>query len=179
MKQNKQGLYFYPVKLIAGVLYPDQDWWNWTVKELEGLWGPSETISPPYEFNVTDYYREISPVLFRRFISFTGIRDGAGLPRWKKEACLVEERSRSPRAVNIDPGYVNGARLVLASTKDHAHRIYLGEGIHAEVTLRFRFRKWQAFDYTFPDFAAGTYDEFLSAAREQWIKETQSRRNGG
>ena len=58
----------------------------------------------------------------------------------------MEVRSRTPRAVNIDPGYLDGARLVLASTKDHAHRIWLRDGIYAEVTLRFRFGRWQSFD---------------------------------
>ena len=144
---------------------------------LSRIWGNPESMSIEIPFTVTDYYAGISPVLFRRFLSFPGLRDGGDLPEWKKAACRLENESRVPRAVNIDPGYVNGARLVLASTKDHAHRVYIGGGIHGEVTLRFRFRKWEPFDYTFPDFAKGLYDEFLSAVREQWILEMESRRN--
>ncbi|HCA40745.1 MAG TPA: DUF4416 domain-containing protein, partial [Aminobacterium sp.] len=96
---------------------------------------------------------------------------------------LVEQRSslareeRDIRAVNIDPGYINGARLVLASTKDHAHRIYLTEGIFAEVTMRYRFKQWVAFDYTFPDFASGRYNPFLSAVREDWHRDMAMRRH--
>jgi len=71
--------------------------------------------------------------------------------------------------VNIDPGYIDGARLILASTKDHAHRIYLRDGIFAEVTMRYRFKRWTSFDYTFPDFASGVYDEFLSRVRKSWL----------
>ena len=98
-----------------------------------------------------------------------------GLADWKHEAISIEGQSRQPvRAVNIDPGYVDGARLVLASTKDHAHRIYLRDGIFGEVTMRYRFKKWQSFDYTFPDFASGVYDEFLSGVRKLWLQEVNN-----
>ena len=178
-RTEKPAPSFYPVKLLTGVLYPDEEWWTWTVDALTALWGTPEEISDSFPFSNTDYYAEIAPVLCRRFLSFPGLRDGGELPEWKLASCTLEERSGSARRVNIDPGYVNGARLVLASTKDHAHRIYLGKGIQAEVTLRYRFRKWQPFDYTFPDFASGRYDSFLSRVRKRWIEEMERRRNGG
>jgi len=127
----------------------------------------------PVPFTITDYYREIAPSLTRRFVCFKGLARAGGLPGWKHASIGVEVESRNPRIVNIDPGYVDGARLVLASTKDHAHRVYLRDGIFAEVTMRFRFGKWTPFDYTFPDFASGVYDEFLSAARSSWLRETR------
>ena len=168
---------FYPVILIAGVLYPDEAMWRWTEEKLAALWGSPPDVSEGVPFTSTDYYKEISPSLTRRFLSFPGLRDGGLLPDWKLAACEIERESRAPvRAVNIDPGYVDGARLVLASTKDHAHRIYVGRGIHAEVTMRYRFRRWEPFDYTFPDFAGGLYNDFLSAARERWLKDMESRR---
>jgi hypothetical protein len=161
------------VKLIAGVLYPSEesgfDWFAWTIEELKALWGAPEFTSEPVPFTKTDYYRGIAPNLSRRFVCFEGLFDAGGLPDWKRSAIAVEEKSRTPRIVNADPGYVDGARLVLASTKDHAHRIYLRGGIFAEVTMRFRFGKWVSFDYTFPDFASGAYDGFLSAARVSWL----------
>ncbi len=70
-----------------------------------------------------------------------------------------------PRPVNLDPGYVTESKLVLASAKDFAHRIYLGEGIYAEVTLTYARGRWQAGPHTFPDYASGRYDAFLTAAR--------------
>ena len=164
------------VKLIAGVLYPDgeesegEKWFAWTLKELETLWGGHEYVSSPVPFSITDYYKDIAPRLTRRFICFGGLALAGGLPDWKLAAIDIEGRSRNPRIVNIDPGYVDGARLVLASTKDHAHRVYIRDGIFAEVTMRFRFGKWTPFDYTFPDFASGVYDEFLSAARVSWLE---------
>ncbi len=178
MKKNPDDPFFYPVILISGVLYPDEARWRWVEEKLSAMWGAPLDISEEFPFTSTDYYRDISPSLKRRFMSFPGLRDGGLLPDWKLEACCVERESRpSVRAVNIDPGYVDGARLVLASTKDHAHRIYLGKGIHGEVTMRYRFRKWEPFDYTFPDFAGGLYNSFLSAARERWKKEMEYRRN--
>ncbi len=78
------------------------------------------------------------------------------------------------RAVNIDPGYIDGARLILASTKDHAHRIWLRDGIYAEVTMRYRFKKWASFDYTFPDFRSGVYDNFLTQVRKIWLREIRA-----
>lgn len=179
METNEEQCLFYPVKLVAGVLYPEPEWWEWTLGKLSDLWGTPEEISDSFPFTVTAYYSNIASVLHRRFLSFSGLRDGGELVKWKKAACFVEAKSRTPRAVNIDPGYVNGARLVLASTKDHAHRIYIGEGIHAEVTLRYRFKQWVAFDYTFPDFAEGMYDAFLSAVRKRWIIEMGTRRSEG
>ncbi|GHS97837.1 hypothetical protein AGMMS50276_18570 [Synergistales bacterium] len=161
-------------KLITGVLYPatvDFDWFGWVVSELEALWGVAEIISDSVPFNHTDYYHEIASSLLRRFICFGGMRGAGGLVDWKKEAIAIEAKSRSPRVVNIDPGYIDGARLVLASTKDHAHRVYVRDGIFAEVTMRYRNKKWAHFDYTFPDFASGVYDPFLTEARRLWMKE--------
>ncbi|GHV44453.1 hypothetical protein FACS1894204_01580 [Synergistales bacterium] len=161
-------------KLITGVLYPGDEsfnWFEWVAGELEAMWGGAEIISEPHPFSHTDYYREIAPALLRRFICFGGMRGVGSLADWKKEAIAVEAKSRSPRIVNIDPGYIDGARLVLASTKDHAHRVYLRDGIFAEVTMRYRNKKWASFDYTFPDFASGVYDQFLTAARRLWMKE--------
>jgi hypothetical protein len=127
-------------------------------------------VSTLVPFTTTDYYRNIAPNLVRRFAAFEELAPAGGLPEWKRLSVAIEAESRTPRIVNVDPGYVDGARLVLASTKDHAHRVYLRNGIYAEVTMRFRFGKWVSFDYTFPDFAGGAYDAFLSEARNSWLK---------
>jgi len=167
---------FTGVKLICGVLFPDDRLWEWSLDEMSSLWGEPERISEAFTFEHTDYYREISPVLFRRFASFPGLKYAGDLVSWKKQSCGIEKKSGEKRKVNIDPGYLDGARLVLASTKDHAHRIYLGDQIFAEVTLRFRFGKWMPFDYTFPDFKSDRYYSFLDLVRQDWLKEA---RGGG
>ena len=70
------------------------------------------------------------------------------------------------RPLNLDPGYVTESKLVLASTKDFAHRVYLGDGIYAEVTLTYAGGRWRPHEHTFPDYASGAYDSFLARARE-------------
>jgi hypothetical protein len=167
------------VKRIVGILYPGDSgdrWFDWTVGKLTALWGEPHIVSVPVPFTATDYYRDIAPNLLRRFVAFEELVPAGGLPEWKRAAIAIEAESRAPRIVNADPGYVDGARLVLASTKDHAHRVYLRDGIFAEVTLRFRFGKWVSFDYTFPDFASGAYDAFLSEARSSWLKMRKTMR---
>ena len=162
------------VKLISGILFPDKNFLDWSINKLTELWGRPEIISEPVPFDKTNYYDEISPNLSRVFVCFSDLYNAGDLVSWKKATIEIEAQSRQPiRAVNIDPGYIDGARLVLASTKDHAHRIYLHDGIFAEVTLRYRFKKWQAFDYTFPDFRSGVYDKFLSTVRELWLREVK------
>ena len=162
------------VKRIAGILYPSEtrELLAWSIDRLREIWGEPELVSRPVPFDKTNYYDDISPDLTRIFACFPGFVNAGGLADWKHQAIEIEAMSRQPvRAVNIDPGYIDGARLVLASTKDHAHRIYLRDGIFAEVTMRYRFKKWQSFDYTFPDFASGVYDEFLSSVRRLWLKK--------
>ncbi|MDR2522416.1 MAG: DUF4416 family protein [Synergistaceae bacterium] len=160
------------VKQITGVLYPEgeEERFAWTLEKLRALWSGPEIVSEPVPFTTTDYYRDIAPRLLRRFVSFEELVPAGGLAGWKRQAIDVEAESRTPRAVNVDPGYVDGARLVLASTKDHAHRVYLRDGIYAEVTLRFRFGKWVSFDYTYPDFADGLYSDFLTKTRTAWLR---------
>ena len=68
--------------------------------------------------------------------------------------------------MNIDPGYLTQAKLVLASTKDHAHRIYLDRGIFAEVTLFYKDRHWQHRDWTFPDYRRADYHAFFDECRQ-------------
>ncbi len=162
------------VKRITGILFPSQELLSWSIDKLSKIWGEPELQSEAVPFDKTDYYHEIAPKLSRVFLCFPGLVNPEGLADWKHEAIALEAQSREPvRAVNIDPGYVDGARLVLASTKDHAHRIYLRDGIFAEVTMRYRFKRWQSFDYTFPDFASGVYDEFLSGVRKLCLSEVR------
>ncbi|MCL2684439.1 MAG: DUF4416 family protein [Synergistaceae bacterium] len=171
-------------KLIIGLLYPTDspDMFDWTVGRLSSTFGDIERMGPPYPFTWTDYYKDISPDLTRRFLTFKGLRHPFGLVVWKRLAIAIEAESAGDgksRKVNIDPGYIDGARLVLASTKDNAHRIYLWDDIFAEVTLCHGKSGWVSFPYTFPDFANGVYFEFLEFAREDWKRDMRASREKG
>jgi hypothetical protein len=169
------------VKLIAGMLCPadSSELAEWGMRRMAETFGDIERKSPPYPFVYTDYYREISPRLTRHFFTFAGLRHPFGLVVWKKLAISIEAESArgyAGRKVNIDPGYIDGARLILASTKDNAHRIYLWDDIFAETTLCYRRSGWESFSYTFPDFAGGVYDDFLNAARSDWKRDIRALR---
>ena len=166
------------VKRITGLLFPkgEEALKAFAVKRMTEPWGPPELESGDYPFTWTDYYKDIAPELVRSFFSFAGLQEASGLADWKKDAVAIESQTGAARRINIDPGYIAGARLVLASTKDNAHRIYLRDGIFAEVTLCRRKGGWHSFFYTFPDFKSGDYDGFLDEVREKWKRESACNR---
>jgi hypothetical protein len=76
-------------------------------------------------------------------------------------------KATEPRPLNLDPGYLTSAKLVLATTKDRDHRIYLGQGIYAEVTLHYqRGRGWQPRDWTYADYRSAEYHAFFGRCRD-------------
>ncbi len=180
------------VKLLVGALVParedaslepsrhamegDHTLWAWTLQQMTSAWGTPERISDEYPFDLTHYYQEISQSLVRRFVSFCGLFPGEDLANWKRASGIMEFCSGSSRRVNIDPGFLDGAKLVLASTKNRAQRVPIAQDLFAEVTLRFRHHQWEPFDYTFPDFRSGRYDAFLHTVRQDWLRDTQDLR---
>ncbi len=108
----------------------------------------------------------------KTFWAFERLADPADLPRWKLETNRWEAEYAAqaghdePRPLNLDPGYLTPAKLVLASTKDHAHRVYLSQGIFAEVTLYYKDRRWHPRDWTFPDYRRDDYQQFFSQCRD-------------
>ena len=139
----------------------------------EEAWGPIALASPAFAFRETDYYQEsMGGDLEKVFFVFAELFDPAVLADNKLQtgAWEAEYAARAgheeQRPLNLDPGYIASAKLVLASTKDHAHRIYLSQGIYAEVTLHFRDRRWQHHPWTFPDYRRADYQEFFMQARE-------------
>ena len=75
------------------------------------------------------------------------------------------------RRVNIDPGYISQSKLVLATTKDHSHRIYLGQGIFAEVTLRYYKGTFRAWEWTYPDYASPPYIAIFNHIRKLYKEQ--------
>jgi hypothetical protein len=81
------------------------------------------------------------------------------------EERICERLASRRRIVNLDPGYISLAKLVLASTKDYSHRIYLGDGIFAEVTLHFADGRFNSWRWTYPDYKNEAYRRFFEAIR--------------
>lgn len=162
-----------PVKLFVGLLGGDEDLLRRARQLLTHRFGPVERATPVRAFTFTDYYREeMGGDLKRVFLLFERPIAPDQIAEIKLAANALERDIADqallpdiPRPVNIDPGYVDLARLVLATTKDRSHRIYLGQGIYAEVTLHFSGERWQVSPWTYPEFHAAEVQEFLSEAR--------------
>lgn len=161
------------VKLICGIIAADAGMADQARAELEKRYGRIDIEAGPFPFDSTDYYvEEMGSDLERWFVSFEGMIDPGHLVDIKRETNAIEirftaiDRGALRRRVNLDPGYVTPAKLVLATTKDFAHRVYLGQGIYAEVTLNFKKSGCMHFAWTYPDFKTGRYDEFLYQVRE-------------
>jgi hypothetical protein len=85
---------------------------------------------------------------------------------FERERCI-----NGQRMVNVDPGYIARDKLVLASTKDFYHRLYLADGIYGEVTLHFRKGVFRFFSWTYPDYKEPSFLEFLTKARAKYMHE--------
>lgn len=166
-----------PVLLLLAAFSRHGDALDWARTRAEQCWGPVALASERFAFVDTDYYEAtMGPGLVKQFFAFERLIDPAELPgikrltnAWEDEFAAGSHRGES-RPLNLDPGYLTLAKLVLASTKDHAHRIYLAEGIFAEVTLSYRHRAWRPHEWTFPDYRRAEYHAFFSRCRD-WLKE--------
>ena len=123
----------------------------WLREKAEELWGPIAFVSDEFLFQETDYYQNsMGPDLRKPFFVFETLIDPIDLIEIKRttneleELYKAESNHEEQRPLNLDPGYLNLGKFVLASTKDHAHRLYLGKGIFAEVTLHYSKKKWLA-----------------------------------
>ncbi len=157
---------------FCGVLLSRRLDWAPVRSSLESEFGEILAESTAYPFTSSDYYREeTGPEIERRFLAFDPLREPTLLADWKIRSNEVESAlagrfgGEFPRPVNIDPGYIDLPKIVLASTKDFFHRIPLPGGIYAEVTLYYRFGTWQPLPWTFPDFATGAYHSFFLSLR--------------
>jgi hypothetical protein len=135
--------------------------------------------SDRFDHRETTYYEAtMGPDLQKTFFAFESLIDPAELVECKETSNQWEldyqklGRHAEPRPLNLDPGYLTEAKLVLATTKDRDHRIYLRDGIFAEVTLHFHRGKWEARPWTYPDYQRADYHEFFLRCREYLRRRT-------
>ena len=163
-----------PVKLLCGLIAADRGDLDAVRAPLGDTFGPIDLTSEVWPFDLTDYYAdEMGSPLVRQFVAFEtlalpDVLAGAKLRTNAIEADFSARASDGPaRPINLDVGYLTPAKLVLASMKDFAHRLYLADGVYAEITLQFRQGAWRAMEWTFPDYAEGLYDAFLTEVRNR------------
>lgn len=156
-------------KLIAGIMYLEEGEYNRAVKGLKAEFGAVEAESEAFPFDFTEYYaREMGPGLRKRFLCFKEPVAGDRLMDTKAFTNALEARLslKGKRRVNIDPGYVTKDNLTMASTKERGHRIYLGNGIYAEVAIIFRKQKCETLPWTYPDYSTKLAGDFFLGVRQ-------------
>ena len=169
-----------PVKAIIGVLTTEPNRLPTVYAELTHQLGPIDFISDLLPFTSTTYYEtEMGPDIQRQFISFERLIDAGTLAEMKlftnkvEQAYTIRKSEGAARRVNLDAGYICLAKLVLASTKDHAHRIYLCDGIYAEITLRFYRKTFQPWEWSYPDYRLPTYIDIFNQIRKIYRKQLE------
>jgi hypothetical protein len=150
--------------------------------EFEGTFGPIDLESPVWKWEHTDYYsKEMGTGLKRKFIFFQKLISPESIAEVKLKTIEVEKQYLNPplsplakggqrgvggRRINLDPGYLDSAKVVLVSTKNYSHRIYLGNGVYGEVTLTYSDNAYHPLPYTYPDFRTQEHLEVFKKARE-------------
>ena len=156
------------VKLICAVTYGEGFDIDDIMYSLEVAFGSVDGKSKIIEFDHTDYYTpEMGPNLKKVLLSFDQNFQAAELWMAKRTAIDIEEMYKRDhkRRINIDPGYLETSKLVLASTKNFSHRIYLNQGIFGEVTLIFSDNAFQKLPWTYPDYLDPDFLQFLTQTR--------------
>lgn len=177
-----------PAMLFVGMLSPDPALIEATARNLADEFGPLEFKGGTSPWNYSDYYAaEMGAGLHRQFIFFSRLIDPVRLPGIKLTTHAVElalsERTAGStrRRINLDPGYLTEAKVVLATTKDYAHRVYLGSGIYAEVALRYKeaAKSFVPLDHTYRDYQAAETIRLMNDARGRLRKRLPDSTSGG
>ncbi len=174
-----------PVLLVIAVFSRHTDALSLARTQLEQTYGPVERGSPAFIFDQTTYYTdEMGGDLRKQFFAFHDLINPERLPAIKLHTNVLErEIAQSglypePRPINIDPGYLQLGKFLLATTKDQGHRIYLRDGIYAEVTLRFTAGAFEPWPWTYADYRQAGVLAFLQEVRDYYHDRLRAARSG-
>lgn len=163
-----------PVLLISAVCFSDDQVFDKSLAHLEGLYGPVQVRGECFKFSHTSYYlREMGSDLKKIYIAFERLVDPGVLATIKIFANQIEKENSSlgKRLINIDPGYIEAPKLVLATTKNYAHRIYIGQGIYGDVQLFWREGHFRTNPWTYPDYQEPKHLEFFEKLRKNYMTQ--------
>lgn len=163
-----------PVKLLAGLLYSDATLLEKGFSLMESRFGKMDYLSSAFSFSVSDYYvPEMGSPIFRKFISFEPLGMPDQLADFKLLSNQIEEQLsiQNCRKVNIDIGYMDFDKVVLASAKYNGQKIYLKEGIWADLTLQFYKGTFRPYPWSFPDFKTDAYQDVFLKIRHLYKKQ--------
>src|SRR4030042_6202317 len=167
-----------PVKLIVGILAADSSCLQVAIEAIEQELDGVDLISDIWPFDMTDYYREqTGKSILRQFVSLKELIDPGRLSEIKLQTNRLAEKLAGalkhpmPRPINLDPGIIEPSKLILATTKNYSHRIYIGNRIYAEVTLIFHKGSWRHLGVTYPDYRQECYFAFFNKVRAKLIEQ--------
>ncbi len=170
------------VKLIIGILAADADCLETARQTVIERFGEADFVSEAWQFDQTTYYKDQTGAnILRQFVSIKRTISPGRLAKLKLKANRIEKELAEklslelPRPVNLDPGIIEASKLVLASTKNFSHRIYIGKKIYAEVTLMYDKGAWRTFDHTYPDYREQCYFDFFSKVRTKLLEQLRSK----
>jgi len=172
---------FPPVQLICGIIAARDEHFARAEERLSELFGDIDSRSPRFLFELTDYYRaEMGPGLRRGFLSFRPLVDPAVLAAAKIRTNALEreiaaEFGAEARIVNLDPGILTAAALIMATTKDFSHRIPIRDGIYGHLEFLFTRTGIRRLDWTYPDFAQEGYQAFFLDLRGKFLAAMKMR----
>jgi hypothetical protein len=162
------------VCLICAVCYQSTELKDQALDKLQNLYGPLWRISELLTFTHTHYYeKEMGDDLKKLYVSFAEPVDPGDLAKIKRSTNALEQQwcTGGGRKINLDPGYIELAKLVLASTKNFSHRIYIGEGIYGDVQLVWQAGRFHANPWTYPDYQEKRIVTFFETIRKEYQKK--------
>lgn len=173
-----------PALLVVAAFSRQEEALAWARQRLEAAYGPIALASPPFPFNQTRYYEKtMGPDLHKQFLAFGPLVSPACLPDVKHHTNELEAELAGSgqfpeeRPLNLDPGLLQLGKFLLATTKDKDHRIYLRDGIFAEVTLRFTAGAFEPWPWTYADYRQLEVLAILKKFRDFYRQQLRLRRN--
>lgn len=168
------------VKLFVAILYRDAKPLDNALERLKFSWGEVDFVSEPYPFDLTNYYEpEMGSTLSRRLVSLKTLVSPEFLPEQKLFTNQIEDDLAidGKRTVNLDVGYLDHNKVVLASLKGAGQKIYLRLGVYADLAARYKSGTYQPFEWSFPDFKDSRYGRDLLTMRELFLAQRKRQRN--
>lgn len=167
-------------KLIVGVIYNDPDIYERAILMLTDAFGPIEAESERFSFSeeFSSYYdEELGGEGMRVILSF---RDTVKPERQAEIKKTTNEFERilsrdGNRLINLDPGFINHGRLMLATTKEAGFRIPLSDGIYTELTLFWAKGGWHKLPWSYRDYQSERVQKFITKVRDTYMTERRER----
>ncbi len=158
------------------LMFTSEGHYGQIVSQLKERFGEILGSGPVYKVSdFTDYYEEeFSLDLQKQMFVFRESRTLENFHEVKVWTNGLEistgVKHNKSRSVNIDPGYLEPSKLVLYSTKNFSHRVHVGKGIFAEVTIIYEHGKFKFLPWTYPDYSWERNIEFLLKMRREIVK---------